>query len=213
LVLKVAPDESRIVLGLVKGRVWVLGSGFKKFSEEQLEGEVVDLAAAADGGTASWSALVNISGVGQKLVVANSAGSSRWEQLLDSPHQQVEISADGKRSAIYGNGPRGQAISLWTASSKQRLLPAWSYRAARYADYSQQIDLSGEDTLLGFEEVTERTRHSHVVSLRKTGEVEWDIPLMSEDGAYLYARGISSRSKLVVLGTDDGMLSAYDISP
>ncbi len=213
LVLKVAPDESKIVLGMVKGGVWVLSGAFKKVSEHQLDGEIVDLAVSGNGGPAAWSALVNVNGVGQKLISMNAQGTSSWEQLLDSPHQQVEISLDGRNSAIYGNGPRGQAVSLWSLAPNQRLMPLWSYRAPRYADYNQQIDLTGDETLLGFEEVTERTRHSHVVALRKSGELDWDIPLLSEDGAYLYARGVSSRARLVVVGTDDGSLSAFEIAP
>jgi outer membrane protein assembly factor BamB len=220
LVLKVSPDESQIALGLVRGKVWFINSQFKKALERDVGGEIVDFGissrtdpALASEQTVHWSALVNIHNVGQKLVGMSASGKSRWELLLDSPHQQIELSDDGSSTAIYGNGPKGQWVSLWGPGNLGRFSPIWSYRSNRYADYNQRIDLTGEDTVLGFEEVTERTRHSHVVALQKSGKLDWDIPLMSEDGAYLYARGLSSRTGLVVVGTDDGVLSAYATRP
>ncbi len=214
LILKIPRDESRIVLGLVKGRIWILDRQFKKLAERQVEGEIVDLSVAeanSDSNTLEWSALVNVNGTGQRLVGMNGSGKLTWQTPLDSPHQQIELSADGKTTAVYGNGPRGQSVSLWTPGSPPSFSPLWNYVSPRYADYNQRIDLSGETTYMGFEEVTDRTRHSHVVALRRDGTLAMDIPLVSEDGAYLYARGLSDRSGVIVVGTDDGVLTAYPL--
>jgi hypothetical protein len=220
LLLKVAPDESQIVLGLVRGKIWILNPQFKKIAERDVGGELVDLAVSTKTDStlsseehAHWSALVNIHGVGQKLISSSASGKTRWEQLLDSPHQQVELSQDGTSASVYANGPQGQWVSLWGFSAGPKNSLLWSYRSPRYADYNQRIDFSGGDLVLGFEEVTEKTRHSHVIALQASGKLDWDIPLLSEDGAYLYARGASPRSRLVVVGTDDGILSAYELQP
>lgn len=218
LVLKVPRDESKIVLGLVKGRIWILDQHFKKTAERQVDGEIVDLSVAesqkddaAAAHSLEWSALVNVNGTGQRLVGMNNSGKPLWQTPLDSPHQQIELSSDGKTTAVYGNGPRGQSVSLWTPGSPPSFSTLWNYVSPRYADYNQRIDLTGESTYLGFEEVTDRTRHSHVVALRRNGTLAMDIPLVSEDGAYLYARGISDRSGVIVVGTDDGVLTAYPL--
>jgi hypothetical protein len=71
------------------------------------------------------------------------------------------------------------------------------------------MDLFGRWTIIGFEEVSERTRHSHVLALDQKGTLHWDIPLISEDGAYLYSRGFSESPEMLVVGTDDGVISGY----
>jgi outer membrane protein assembly factor BamB len=215
LVLKISADESRIALGMVKGRIWILDPTFKKIADRRVDGEIVDLSLASgpQPAGAEWSALVNVNGLGQQLIAMNPSGKLRWQQTLEAPHQQIELSEDGSLTAIYGNGPKGQLVSLLgtPAFGEGRLTLLWSYRAPRYADYNQRIDFSGEDIVLGFEEVTERTRHSHVVALQRSGQLNWDIPIQSEEGAYLYARGMTSKSGLLVLGTDDGRLTAYEV--
>jgi len=212
LLLKISRDESLIVLGLVKGRVWLIDGQFNKVGERQLDGEIVDISVAATRqAEVQWSALINVSRLGQKLVGMGDSPKARWEQLLELPHQQVELSADGSQCAVYGNGPRGQSISSWGPGPRGNWVSKWSYRAPRYADYNQRIDLAGTQTILGFEEVTANTRHSHVLALSPEGKLTWDIPFMSEEGAYLYARGITHTPGLMVVGTDDGQISAYRI--
>lgn len=210
LLLKVPRDESAILIGMVKGRLWILDPQFNKTAERQLEGEIVDLATVPASGM-QWAALINVHGVGQKLVGMDASGKLKWEQSLELPHQQLELSEDGGSVAVYGNGPRGQYVSFWSPGTRGNWISRWSYHSPRYADYNQRIDMAGLQTILGFEEVTSKTRHSHVVALGPDGNLNWDIPFLSEDGAYLYARGISSKPGLMVVGTDDGELSAFRI--
>jgi hypothetical protein len=73
------------------------------------------------------------------------------------------------------------------------------------------MDLLNEWTLLGFENVSDRNRRAHLLALDQAGAMKWSIPLQTDDGAYLYAQGLSQAQGLIVVGTDDGQISAYRV--
>jgi hypothetical protein len=43
--------------------------------------------------------------------------------------------------------------------------------------------------------------------------MKWDIPVITEEGAYLYGYAFSPSSFITVVGTDDAVLSVFKIEP
>ncbi|MBU6374894.1 MAG: PQQ-binding-like beta-propeller repeat protein [Bdellovibrionales bacterium] len=212
LLLKVSADEERVLIAFVKGRVWMLGADLKKIWEKQLPGEIVDAAVASpteSGQFIDSAILLNRSLSGQILYTLAELGKNTQEVKQHVPLQQVEISENGKRISVYGNGPRGQVIAQY--DTEPNLLERWSYHSPKYADYNLKMDMASSFTMLGFENISDRTRFSHVIALDHNGLMQWHLPLQAEEGAYLYARGMSKALGLLVIGTDDGVISAYPL--
>jgi hypothetical protein len=210
LLLKVSGDESRILVGFVKGRIWMLGPDFKKIWEKQLEGEIVDAAISSPSQKGTFietALLLNHQEFGQSIVTLADKGRSRQDVRQHIPFQQLELFDDGKWLSVYGNGPRGQAVAQY--DTEPQLQERWSYHSPRYADYNLSMDIVSKWTMLGFESISDRTRHSHVVALDRQGTLQVHIPIMTEEGAYLYSRGVAHSPGMLVLGTDDGVISAY----
>lgn len=212
LSLKVSSDQTRILLGLTQGRVILLNvdDEFKKIWEAKLDGEIVDFAI-------SESSPENKS---ERIVVLTTGKKGQWVHTLDheghltrkvrtpAAWNQVEITPDGTRISGYGNGPGGQ--SLWMLTSED-LKQQWQRTDPRYADYSSTMTSFNDMTLIGFEEVSPKTRHSHLLAFNPNGEIRWNLPLITEEGAYLYTRAFSPSSSMLVVGTDDAVLSGYRI--
>ena len=126
------------------------------------------------------------------------------------PLQQIEVTDDGSWISAYGNGPRGQVVAQYDTDPK--LAERWIHHSPTYADYNLKMDLLPPWTILGFENIQDRTRFSQVVALDRTGTMPLHLPLATEEGAYLYSSGISRASRLLVVGTDDGSVTAYRLS-
>lgn len=212
LLLKISPDESRILVGFVKGHLWMLGADFKKIWEKQLDGEISD-AALPSSSTAKIEAAVLLNSVesGQSLVTLTKGGRIAQKVPHPIPLQQLETGEDGSWISVYGNGARGQFVAQY--ETEPNLTIKWSYHSPKSADYNLKMDLTDNWTLLGFEDTEARTRFSHVVALDRLGNLQWHVPLPSTDGAYLYSTGVSTASKLIVIGTDNGTISAYPLQP
>jgi hypothetical protein len=213
LLLKISGDESRILVGFVKGRIWMLGPDFKKVWEKQLDGEIVDAAVSSPSEKGTFieaSLLLNSAEFGQSLVTLAEKGRTRQDVRQHIPFQQLEMSDNGKWLSLYGNGPRGQAVAQY--ETEPQLQEKWSYHSPKYADYNLKMDLVSSWTMLGFENVADRTRYSHVIALDRFGAMQMHIPLLSEEGAYLYSRGVSHSPGMLVVGTDDGVVSAYHLN-
>jgi hypothetical protein len=213
LLLKISDDESRILVGFVKGRIWMLGPDFKKVWEKQLEGEIVDAAVSSPSRKGTFieaALLMNSTEFGQSLVTLAEMGRTAQNVRQHIPFQQLEMSYGGKWLSVYGNGPRGQAVAQY--ETEPQLQEKWSYHSPKYADYNLKMDLVSSWTMLGFENLADRTRYSHVVALDRSGAMQVHIPLQSEEGAYLYSRGVSHSPGMLVVGTDVGVISAYHLN-
>ncbi|NDD91464.1 hypothetical protein EBZ37_05205, partial [bacterium] len=212
LILKVSRDEQRILIGFVKGRIWVLGADLSKLWDKQLPGEIVDAAISSPTSPGQFNEvalLLNGSTAGQVLLTLGDKGKQTHEVRQNIPLQQIELSENGKWISVYGNGPRGQVVAQY--DTEPSLQEKWSYHSPKYADYNLKMDLVESWTMLGFENIADRTRFSHVVGLDRNGVMQWHLPLQAEEGAYLYSRGMSKALGLLVVGTDDGVVSAYPL--
>jgi hypothetical protein len=62
---------------------------------------------------------------------------------------------------------------------------------------------------MGYEEILPTSRSSHLLAFDATGAPKWDLPLATDLGAYLYSEKVALGPLLLVVGTDDGRISAY----
>ena len=207
LSFKISQDERNAVIGEVKGQVILLDPEQKLLWQRKVNGEIVDVAVSS-GAEPRLAALFNAGKNGQKLAVFDRKGKSMAEKAVGSHVEQIEFSQDGKMVFAYGNGPKGQYLS---AMDSTHLNETWHREDARYADYSSAMLVAGESVVIGFEDVAPNTRHSHLLAFNIEGKLIWNIPLVTEEGAYLYGQAFSPATDLLIVGTDDSMLSGYQI--
>ena len=207
LALKLSPDGQLIALGLTQGQVSVVGMDTKERWRSQVMGEIIDLS-ISNGPEFRLAVQYHIPEKGQFVALLSETGKLLAETRLDTPMIQVEIHPEARIIAAYGNGPHGQnliALNLDDLSEK------WRRSAPRYADYSSQMNLGKELLVVGFEDTIPSSRHSHILGFDLEGSLKWNLPMMTEEGAYLYARGMSESASLLVVASDDGILSAHRI--
>jgi outer membrane protein assembly factor BamB len=157
---------------------------------------------------------------GQAIAIYDAKGTQIAQGAPGSHAEQIEITPAGDGIVLYGNGPRGQYVSLHAlaglsagGSLASTLKENWHREDKRYADYSSSIIVTNDLIIAGFEDVVPTSRQSHLLALDREGKLKWDIPLVTEEGAYLYAHALAADKSLVVVGTDDGTLAAYRVSP
>ncbi len=212
LVLKVSDDDERTLIGFVKGRLLLLDADFRKLWERKLDGEIVDLDVSSPtekGAFIEAAALVNDPQEGQALFTLAEGAKKIQRVAQHIPLQQVVLSNNGKWLSLYGNGPRGQAVAQY--DTEPRLEERWSHHSPRYADYNLRMDLFGASTLIGFENIEDRTRFNHVIAFDRSGAMKWNIPLQADQGAYLYSQGLARTPGMLVVGTDDGVITAFHL--
>jgi hypothetical protein len=124
--------------------------------------------------------------------------------------EQIEF-AEGNSVLAYGNGQEGQYLAYFEAEDK-KLVERWRRGAPRRADYSSQLIASRDLAIIGFEESSEETRQSHLLGFDRQGKLKLNIPLVTEEGAYLYAQAFSDNRAFLGVGTDDSHLAGYRIS-
>jgi outer membrane protein assembly factor BamB len=213
LSLKVSADEQNVALGLTKGVVHYVGPDFKSAWNRKVKGEIADVAVSA-GENPQIAVLYNEPKKGQKISLFDENGKLLGEGQSSVHVSQLEISPAGGQVLGYGNGPKGQNLALFDlegSADKPELAQKWYRGDARYADYASSMVVSQELAIIGFEDILNNGRHSHLIAFDFDGKVKWNIPVQTEEGAYLYAQGYAPQSSFLAVGTDDATLSAFQI--
>jgi hypothetical protein len=182
-----------------------VGAEFTTVWQSKVKGEILDLA-VADGAEPSVAVLSS----DQKLSLLGAHGKVLSQGLTESHSEQVELTPDGRAILTYGNSNTGQGMALYEGAPA--LERKWRRGDARFADFSSSIIVAGRQVLMGFEDVAESTRHSHLLGFDFGGDLKTNIPLITEEGAYLYAQGLAEDAAILVVGTDDGSLAAYRLA-
>ncbi|MEK7692436.1 MAG: hypothetical protein AAB425_15580, partial [Bdellovibrionota bacterium] len=126
------------------------------------------------------------------------------------PGQQIEILPGGEAAYVYSNTANGQFVTRFDADTARP--NDWSRTDARYADYTSSMLLSRELAIIGVEDNAESTqRHTHILAFNRDGKIRWNLPFVTQEGAYLYSQAWSEKNSLLVLATDDGTVSAYKV--
>jgi len=212
LVLKSSSDEKRIAIGLTRGQVILFNEKLKVLWTKQVPGEILDLAVSS-GDSPQVVVLFHSAKQGQKVSVFDVKGKT-ISTIPPSAHvEQIEMSPDGGSILLYGNSPKGQNLAFFNVDPSQGLQEKWHWGSERYADYSSSLSVEQGVAWIGFEDVQEKERQSHLLGFDFQGQVKWDIPLETEVGAYLYAHSYSSEKSLLGVGTDDAVLTLFRVKP
>jgi outer membrane protein assembly factor BamB len=212
LALKISRDERNLAIGLTQGSVVFFRTDtFKPAWTRKVDGEILDVAVSS-GPEPIIAVLHHSVKKGQKLSWIDFKGRIRGEGVPVAHVEQVEASPDGDAVLVYGNGPRGQSIALFQADDDS-LKEKWSRGDSRYADYSSSMIVAGGLAIIGFEDLAAKGRHSHLLGFDFAGKLKWNLPLVTEEGAYLYAQSYAPDRSFLAVGTDDANLSGYQILP
>jgi outer membrane protein assembly factor BamB len=222
LALKVSDDERNTAIALEGGQVILFGPDFRSLWQRKVAGEVLDLAVSS-GEHPRVAALFNSAGTGtaaaagagtrdrskpaaQAIAVFDDDGKRLGEAVPGERVEQLEAAPSGRGIAAYGNGAQGQYVAFYE-------LPLLSTRVVdpRSADFSSNMIMTRDLVILGFEDIGETARHSHLIAFDLDGGLKWNLPLVTEEGAYLYAHGFAPIPSLISVGTDDGYLSAFQL--
>ncbi len=215
LSLKVADDEQHFAIGLTSGQLIVFeitqSAGgvpqIKELWKTESDGEIVDLDVTA-GPDFKVLSLHDLSKNKQSLKAWDSAGKVVFDTPVEPRMSQVEAAGTRSLVAVYGNSKQGQHLNVWDFIKKERV---WGRGAVQGADFTSTLQSWSEAWVIGAEDISKATRHSHLVAYSATGQSMWDIPLTENEGSYLYTRGIHENSPLIMVGTDDGRLQAYKL--
>jgi hypothetical protein len=211
LTLKVSRDEQNLVLGLTRGQITFFRGDFKKPTwKQKVNGEIADVAVSS-GERPKVAVLFNKPRKGQRIAVFDFQGHQLSEGEPSDHVSQLELAIDGTAVFAYGNGPRGQNLAFFALGTDKDLDQTWIRQDARYADYSAPMLVIADSAIIGFEEFTPAGRDTHLLGFGSDGKILWDVPLQTDQGAYLYAQAYSPEQALLAVGTDDSRLTAYQI--
>jgi hypothetical protein len=216
LSLKVATDESGIALGLNRGQVMLVDEKFHSVWQKKVSGEILDVAVSS--GPESRVSVLYASSKHQAVAVFDRAGNLKGELTPSFHAEQIEALPDGSAAFIYGNGAGGQSLAMFPLTlddgkKPKSLKESWVRREPRYADYSSSMIVTKDTAVIGLEDVVTpaKGRHSHLLGFDLEGNVRWNLPLVTEEGAYLYGQAFGQTGFLAV-GTDDAFLGAYQVN-
>ena len=198
-----------LVLGLARGRVVLFDPSLRSVWKKKVQGEIADVAVSSEQNVLV-AVLFNSKKAGQKLAVFNKKGKIIGQISPSNHSEQVEISPDGNKIFLYGNGPRGQFASMY------ELIPGglqekWHQTNSRFADYASPISLTPGFLLSGLEQQTGEDRESDLIGLDFEGKMKWQLPVETEEGAYLYSNSYTPGSIVLAVGNDDSELRVFEI--
>ena len=138
------------------------------------------------------------------------------QNSLSSHFDQIFFSSDQKFILMYGNSLQGQSLGFFENDSLGEK-KIWQYLEPYYADYAPTPKLTGKQIIVGFEDRVDPAstenpdRHSHLFGLDLDGKMQWEFPLATEEGGYLFVQGEYEQISYLAVATDDGVLRAYRI--
>lgn len=210
--LKISEDEQWIALALTRGQVVLVNSQFKESWQKKVAGEILDLSVSS--GPTPWlGVLYNVGKKSQKTTFFDQTGKVRAEAVPLSHVEQIELTPDGKNAILYGNGPKGQYLASYPLITPSKgivnLKESWHRGDSRYADFASSMIVTNLAVIVGFEDISQTERHTHLMGFDPDGKLKWQIPLRTEEGAYIYSMGFSSEKNFLVVGTDDSSVSGF----
>jgi hypothetical protein len=134
-------------------------------------------------------------------------------QALSAGHapfhsDQIEVLPEKETAVLYGNSPKGQNLALLN-DEKGQLKETWKQTQARFADYTSTMLLIGDRIIIGLEE---SSRASALTAFDLGGRATWKIPLLTEESAYLFAPSVTNDKLWVSVGTDDSVLTLFEVT-
>ena len=235
LALKVSRDERNLAIALTGGQVVLFGPDFKPVWQRTLAGEVSDLdvtsgpeprvaalfqpefhpgsPAPAAGGSARERERARAGRhAPQRIALIDPAGRSQIDAEPAQFCEQVTFTDNGDGVVVHGNGSQGQYVGVFTvpAAGKGPFRARWSKVVPHFSDNSARLMVAPGQVIVGFEEATQFSRQSRLMSLGSArGNDRWSVPIQTDEGAYLYTDGVAGDGRFLVIGSDDGRVAAF----
>lgn len=219
LALKASPDGRSLAIALNHGQVVFFGSDLKVKWQAKVSGEIADLDLSA-GENPRVAVLYSVRSGEQKLSLIDSRGQQIADVAVGGHLDQVVWGSDAGVVFGYGNGESGQYVSGFSPIGPD-LRELWRKGAQRNAHYTPVVssfpEKTGTQVILGFEQVSDSSRQSYILSLASSGAANWAFPvaesLKSEEGSYLYLESGAPEAGILAVATDEGSLGLYRIEP
>ena len=230
--LSVSADEKFVALSLTGGRVQVIDLESLKLAwEVKVRGQMigVSISSGPEPLLAVFFYKRSDTGKHQATLALYNSGSSGGgsggklvDQLMpEGQFEQVAISPNAQIIAVYGNSSRGQLLVSFSraavtppAADFIKFKEAWRHQSPRYSDYNSPLVVTDQRIIVGFEDGTSADSGksvTHLFSFDRGGKVEWAIPLVSDEGGYLFAYSREGSEPILFGVADNGEVSAYRI--
>ena len=210
LALKISEDDRNLAIALTGGHVLLFDPDYKIVWDKKVSGEISDVSVSS--GKTPEVAVLYTSGTREKISVLDAGGTV---VTLGEPHahvEQIEISPTASDVFTFGNGPQGQYLALYPllpGAPPSVLKTKWERLEPRRSDYSSSIIVSQDRIIVGIEDLVDTDRHTHLLGFDFDGNQKWSIPVIVEEGVYLYEQDFASENPLLAITTDDGVLSVF----
>lgn len=186
-------------------------------------------ALAASVASRSAPSTQNAASRGQQIVILGLKNEALQKVALDAHAEQIAVHASGQTVVVYGNNPQGQQVTLFAPGTDGKTFERkWQLHDKRYADFSSTLFVSADQVIVGFEDIVvpeapkagktatqpmpgagSAQRLSHLFGFGLDGKARWDLPIQTDEGAYLYVQAFSAEERRLVVATDEGALTAY----
>ena len=228
----VSLDERWVVLALADGRIQLIDTKNLQLRwEATLPTLVVSVAVSSEDSPRVAVFTYQRSEAGRHLATAvffDHEGKRRNSVPLDGRFDQMAMSPNGTFVVLSGNNPQGQALatlmqepgvlpldpSPTVATQSFRYKEVWRQRVPRYSDYSSPLAVMQDRIIIGFEEMPPAEPGetlAHLYAFDPKGKVEWSLPLIGQEGGYLFAYSRGKDNPMLVSVSDMGEMSAYDL--
>jgi len=207
IALKVAADEKHWVIGLSQGFFVGFNLPYNVLVKGRVDGEIIDVAMAS-GEAPKIAVLYRKQDQSQKIALFDSTGKAVGTQPPKFRAIQIEMDESGGALFYYGNNAQGQHVGRFSLSPFKEL---WTQGGDVAAYYSSSILVGPHEVFMGFEAISSQDRKSHFLAYDYSGNLKWDLPIATDEGAYLYSQKMAPANKLWVIGTDDARVSAFGL--
>jgi outer membrane protein assembly factor BamB len=217
----VSGDERFIVLGLAGGKLQVVSTQTRQLVwETKIPAEIVAVAISSEEvpTVAVFSYRRNSAAQHQPHIAFFKGSAKPVDQVsFEGRFEQLAMSPNGQFVVLSGNNPHGQALVgfLKDKTSDMRFKEVWHQKITRYSDYTSPLAIMEDRIIYGFEESAPTDpgqSMAHLYAFDPQGKVEWNIPLVSEEGGYLFAYSRDkSGSPTLVDVSDTGEMNAYEL--
>lgn len=226
LELSISSDEKYAVLALAGGKVVLVElSRALEIWRADLPGQAAAVSVssnALDGNVFAAAVFHQRNGSGRHSPYVGILVDGRIVQSLEVPGQfdQIAMNSGGERIILYGNNPRGQTLvhvkceELPSSDHAHfKLTETWRKHSPLYSDYSSQLFIASGRIIAGFEDSSLHAESGravvHLFGFDQQGKVEWSVPLVGEEGGYLFSYSKNPANPRLIAISDIGEISAY----
>lgn len=199
LSLRFSADEKWMVLSQVGGKVQVFNDQYHLVHQYSVDGEILDILCTAGDKSLVYVLAMSRKKGQQVYVFKQDQAPKVWDLAIHA--EQMEILSGGDRIALYGNGPKGQALALYSPLLGEL---NWQRVHPHYAEYTLPIRTTEDSIFVGYEEWEREAQFSNLYILDLEGKLRAEVPLKNERGSFLYTLDV--KNNYLAVSTDDNQI-------